>query len=359
MIQPDVKIIAEAGVNHNGSKERAMTLIDVAASAGADFVKFQTFKADRMARPNVAKAAYQIKQVGKDISQHAMLKSLELPEDWHHDLIDHAQANGIGFISTAFDVASLNFLSVLDLPLFKIPSGELTNGPLLWRFAKTGKPLVLSTGMATLSEVEEALAVIAHALTHDAQPDNRNAIWPAFSNPKAQAILQERVTLLHCTSQYPTPMDEVNLRSMGTLQSAFNLPVGYSDHTMGIHVPTAAVALGACVIEKHITTDRTLAGPDHAASLEPDEFTAMVAAIRGVSLAMGQAAKIPQASEWATRNVVRQRIVVARALSIGETICAGHLTTARSVTGLPAMDLWSWIGRPAPKDFSTGDGFEP
>ena len=359
MTKSHVTIIAEAGVNHNGSKDRAIALIDAAAAAGADLVKFQTFKADDMARPDVAKAAYQTKQVGGDVSQNAMLKSLELNKDWHHDLIVYAKARSIGFISTAFDVASLTFLAGLDLPFFKIPSGELTNGPLLWRFARTGKPLVLSTGMATLSEVEEALAVIAHALTNDNEPDHRDAIWPALSTPGAHAMLQKRVTLLHCTSQYPTPMEEVNLRGMATLQVAFDLPVGYSDHTMGIHVPTAAVALGACVIEKHITTDRALPGPDHAASLEPDEFCAMVAAIRGISSAMGQASKSPQPSEWATRVVVRQRIVVARPLVIGQTISTDDLTTARSTAGLPAMNLWSWIGRPAPKDFSVGDGFEP
>ena len=354
-----VTIIAEAGVNHNGRMDLALALIDAAADAGADLVKFQTFSADRLAQASAPLAAYQDAQIGRGISQHAMLKALELPYDWHAPLMAQAAARGIGFISTAFDEGSLAFLAGLDLPLFKVPSGEVTNGPLLWRFARTGKPLVLSTGMATLSEVEAALAVVAHALTRADEPGSSMDVWRAYAEPVARDALAERVTLLHCTSQYPTPMAEVNLRGMATLAAAFGLPVGYSDHTKGIHVPTAAVALGAVVIEKHLTTDASLPGPDHAASLEPKEFGAMVAAIRGVSAAMGAGGKGPQPSEWNTRAATRQRLVAARAIAQGATLTRADLATARSATGDPAMDLWDWIGRPAPRAFATGEGLTP
>ena len=354
-----VTVIAEAGVNHNGQMDLALALIDAAAEAGADLVKFQTFRADALAMASAPKAAYQDRQIGEATSQHAMLKALELPYDWHHALQDHAAARGIGFISTAFDLQSLGFLNSLNLPLYKIPSGEITNGPLLWQFARSGKPLVLSTGMATLAEVEEALAVIAHALTEDAEPTSREAVWRAAAHPLAREALARRVTLLHCTSQYPTPMAEVNLRGMATLAAAFGLPVGYSDHTEGIHVPTAAVALGAVVIEKHLTTDRSLPGPDHAASLEPGEFAAMVRAIRAVSEAMGPGGKGPQPSEWNTRAAARQRLVAARAVPAGARLTRADLTTARGASGVPAMELWSWIGRLAPRDLAPGDGIVP
>ena len=359
MTYQHVTIIAEAGVNHNGSKDRALELIDAAALAGADFVKFQTFKANLLAQPDVGKAEYQKEKIAEDITQYTMLKSLELPNDWHRDLAFHAKKKGIGFISTAFDKLSLDFLETLDFPFLKVPSGELTNGPLLWRFAKTGKPLVVSTGMATLSEVEEAIAVICHALTNKTEPGDRAEIWPALSHPEAQKLLRDKVVLLHCTSQYPTPMYEVNLRAMATLQTVFDLPVGYSDHTMGIHVPVAAVALGATIIEKHLTTDTSLSGPDHSASLEPQEFTEMVSSIRAISTALGHQFKRPQPSEWNTRSVVRQRIITARKIQIGKILTTDDLTTARSVGGLPALDLWSWIGQPSPKSFEVGEGFNP
>ncbi|MCF8486826.1 MAG: N-acetylneuraminate synthase [Rhodobacteraceae bacterium] len=354
-----VTIIAEAGVNHNGQMDLALALIDAAAAAGADLVKFQTFRADHLAKKSAPKAAYQDRQIGEATSQHAMLKALELPYDWHAPLQAHAQSRGIGFISTAFDHESLRFLMGLDLPLFKIPSGELTNGPLLWQFARSGKPLVLSTGMATLAEVEEALAVVAHAFVHDSEPKSRSEVWQASTLPQAKAALRDRVTLLHCTSQYPTQMAEVNLRSMSTLAAAFGLPVGYSDHTDGIHVPTAAVALGARVIEKHLTTDRSLPGPDHAASLEPDEFAAMVHAIRQISTAMGPGGKGPQPSEWNTREAARQRLVAARDLTAGTVLARADLTTARAAFGVPAMELWDWVGRICPRDTAEGDGLLP
>ncbi len=213
--------------------------------------------------------------------------------------------------------------------------------------------------MATLSEVEEALAVIAHALLHDSEPTSRADLWRNFTRPEARAALQAQVTLLHCTSQYPTRMEEVNLRSMATLAGAFGLPVGYSDHTEGIHVPTAAVALGARVIEKHLTTDRSLPGPDHTASLEPGEFAAMVRAIRAISTAMGPGGKGPQPSEWNTREAARQRLVATRDLTRGTILAADDLTTARAASGQLAMEYWDWIGRPCPRDTQAGEGLLP
>jgi N-acetylneuraminate synthase len=351
-----VYIIAEAGVNHNGNRDLAEALVDAAAEAGADAVKFQTFKADQLALSSAPKAAYQTRQIGAATSQHAMLKALELPYDWHAPLQQRALARGIDFLSTAFDFGSLDFLETLGLPFYKVPSGELTNAPLLWRFAHTGRPLVVSTGMSTLSEVELALAVIAHARAQDREPGSLAEVWRAFADTRGKL---EGVTLLHCTSQYPTPMSEVNLAAMGTLAAAFGLPVGYSDHTEGMTVPLAAVALGARVIEKHLTLDRTLPGPDHAASLEPREFAAMVRAIRDTALALGSAIKAPQPSEWDTRRAARQVLVAARPIAKGTLISRADLTTARAGGGQPSYHLWDCIGTFASRDYDFGEALEP
>lgn len=356
MTPRSVYVIAEAGVNHNGRRDLAEALVDAAADAGADAVKFQTFSADALALASAPKAAYQDRQIGEKTTQHAMLKALELPRDWHAPLMARARARGIDFLSTAFDFASLSFLETLDLPFYKVPSGELTNAPLLWRFARTLRPLVVSTGMATLSEVEQALAVIAHARAHDAEPAGMADVWRARA---AHAGPLADVTLLHCTSQYPTPMAEVNLAAMGTLAAAFGQPVGYSDHTMGITVPLAATALGASVIEKHLTTDRTLPGPDHAASLEPGEFAAMVRGIRDIATALGQPAKTPQPSEWDTRRAARQTLVAARPIAAGTPFTREDLTTARAGQGRPAADLWDMLGRAAPRAYTGGEALDP
>jgi N-acetylneuraminate synthase len=353
-----VTIIAEAGVNHNGDLDKAMALVDAAAEAGADAVKFQTFEADALARASAPKAAYQAARLGAALSQHEMLKALELPRDWHRPLMERAAARGIAFISTAFEEGSLAFLQSLDLPFYKVPSGELTNGPLLWRFARPGKPLVVSTGMATLGEIEQALAVIAHALTQAEEPARLAETWAAWATEEGRAAVAERVTLLHCTSQYPAPMDEVNLRAMRTLAEAFQLPVGYSDHTEGPHVAVAAVALGARVIEKHVTLDRGLPGPDHAASIEPGELAALVRAIREVSTSLGSAAKAPQRSEWDTRKAARQRLVAARPIAAGRVLTRADLTTARAAGGRPAMDLWDLVGSTAPRAYAPGEVIE-
>lgn len=309
MSPQQVYVIAEAGVNHNGQRELAFALVDHAAEAGADAVKFQTFDAARLASRHAPKAAYQRRSTDAAESQLDMLRKLELPRAWHAELQAHARSRGIEFLSTAFDADSLDFLCALGMPLLKVPSGELVNAPLLWRFARAGRPLVVSTGMATLSEVEQALAVIAHGFNAQAEPAGMDEVWQGWSRQDWRASLLGRVTLLHCTSQYPTPAHEVNLRAMDTLAHAFGLPVGYSDHTEGTLIPVAAVARGATVIEKHFTLDRGLPGPDHQASLEPRELARMVRDIRALQQALGHGAKVPQAGELDTRRADRKSVV--------------------------------------------------
>jgi len=362
MKRPDtdhVYIIAEAGVNHNGQRDLTFSLVDAAAEAGADAVKFQTFDAQKLASKNAPKAAYQKQSTDAAESQLAMLKKLELPREWHQELQAYSQKKGIEFLSTAFDADSLAFLVELGMPLFKIPSGELTNGPLLWQFARTRKPLILSTGMATLSEVEQGLAIVAHALNAEAEPVDMNEVWRGWSKAEYRNSLRGHVTLLHCTSQYPTPLNEVNLRGMDTLASAFGLAVGYSDHTQGILIPVAAVARGATVIEKHFTLDRALPGPDHQASLEPDELKQMVGDIRALQLALGDGCKAPQPSEWDTRQAARQQVVAARDIHTGAVLSRQDLTTARCGAGLPPTALWGLVGHPARRPFAAGEIIEP
>ncbi|MGX9565677.1 N-acetylneuraminate synthase [Pseudomonas viciae] len=353
-----VYIIAEAGVNHNGQRDLAFKLVELAAAAGADAVKFQTFDARKLASTTAPKARYQQQTTDAAESQLAMLQKLELPRDWHAELQAHARANGIEFISTAFDGDSLEFLCSLGIPFFKVPSGELTNGPLLWQFARTGKPLIVSTGMATLSEVEQGLAIISHALTNDREPASMDEVWRCWSDEQARNHLHGHVTLLHCTSQYPTPFTEVNLRAMDTLRQAFGLEVGYSDHTEGLLIPLAAVARGACVIEKHFTLDRSMAGPDHKASLEPAELAEMVVKIRGLQGALGGAAKAPQPSEWDTRTAARQQVVAACDIAAGSRFSREHLTTARCGGGLPAVALWERVGAVAGRNYRSGEAIE-
>jgi N-acetylneuraminate synthase len=355
MKQDGVFIIAEAGVNHNGDKQLARELVDRAAEAGADAVKFQTFDANKLASRMAPKAGYQKQTTEKAESQLDMLRKLELPREWHHELREQALSRGIQFLSTAFDSDSLEFLESLGMPFYKVPSGELINGPLLWKFARQRRPLVVSTGMATLSEVEQALAVIAHAFNLDDEPHHVDEVWQGWSLVEWRRSLLGRVTLLHCTSQYPTPMHEVNLMAMDTLRHAFGLPVGYSDHTEGILIPVAAVARGAVVIEKHFTLDRTMPGPDHRASLEPNELTQMVREIRAIELAMGDGKKVPQPSEWDTRKSARQQVIVTRDMITGETFGRADLATSRCGQGLPPASLWGLVGTTAKEDYQSGD----
>jgi len=346
-----VYVIAEAGVNHNGSREMAFQLVDAAAQAGADAVKFQTFKAENVVTRGAQKASYQKLTTDGDESQFSMLKRLELAHDTHHELVNYSQEKGIDFLSTAFDSESLNFL-VKDIGLnrLKIPSGEITNGPLLLEHALTGCDLILSTGMATLVEVEEALAVMAFGILNasNTQVDpSRVAFQKAFLSEEGRRLLEEKVTLLHCTTEYPAPMNEINLNAMQTMHNVFGLKVGYSDHSEGISVPTAATALGAVLIEKHFTLDRSLPGPDHKASLEPDEFKSMVDAIRSVEVALGNGTKVPALSELKNLDVVRKSLVASCKISKGEVFSENNLVTKRSGGGISPMNYWDILGERA------------
>lgn len=325
-------IIAEAGVNHNGNLDVARQLIDAAAAAGADLVKFQTFCADRLVTSMAAKAEYQTQTTDAVESQHAMLRKLELDRPMHETLITHCQMRQIGFFSTGFDIQNLALLLELGLHRFKVPSGEITNLPYLRYVGALGKPIILSTGMATLGEIEAALLVLETAGTP-----------------------RELITVLHCNTEYPTPMPDVNLRAMLSIREAFGVTVGYSDHTSGIEVPIAAVALGAIVIEKHLTLDRNLPGPDHQASLEPREFTAMVNAIRNIELAIGDGIKRPSSSESKNRPVVRKSLVAALPIHAGERFTPENLTVKRPGTGISPMRWDEVIGRIAPCDFAVDD----
>lgn len=342
-------IIAEAGVNHDGSLETALALVDAAADAGADIVKFQTFNAKALAGGAAKKADYQQRTTAADESQLAMLKRLELPQSAHHTLIERASERGIEFLSTPFDDASLAFLLSLKLPRIKIGSGDLTNAPLLHAAAKAGATLILSTGMATLGEIEEALGVLAHGYGPSDAPPGIAAFRAAWRDPAARTALAQHVSLLHCTTEYPCPIGDVNLAAMSTMRSAFQLPVGYSDHTDGFEVSVAAVALGATIIEKHLTLDREAQGPDHAASLEPDDFQRMVIAIRNVERALGDGVKTPKGSEIKNVPVARKSIVAARALKAGETIRPADITAKRPGAGRPPIDYWSLVGTVAPR----------
>lgn len=346
-----VFIIAEAGVNHNGDLEIARQLIDAAVVAGADAVKFQTFKAESLVTAQAGKAAYQKQTTEIDESQLAMLKQLELKPEWHYQLRDYCQQQGIMFLSTAFDFASLQFLvDELGVPQLKIPSGEINNGPFLLAHAQTGKQVILSTGMATLGEIETALGVLAFGYLGLPKP-SLPAFQQAYCSASGQALLQENVMLLHCTTEYPTPMAHINLRAMDVLQQAFGLKVGYSDHSIGLSVPIAAAARGAALIEKHFTLDRSLKGPDHQVSLEPHELKAMVQGIREVEQALGMAQKCPQAGELENQQVVRKSLVAACAIAQGEAFTASNLAIKRPGSGIDPMRYWQFLGQASNRSY--------
>lgn len=328
-------IIAEAGVNHNGDLKLAKQLIDAAAEAGADLVKFQTFNADRLVTRAAKKADYQTQATDSKESQYEMLSRLELSAEMHNELIAHCAARNIGFFSTGFDVESVDLLVSLGQNHFKIPSGEITNLPYLRHIGRLGKAVILSTGMATLGDIEAAIDVLEQAGT-----------------PRA------KITVLHCTTEYPTPMDEVNLRAMQSIHAAFGVAVGYSDHSSGIEVAIAAVALGASVIEKHFTLDRNLPGPDHKASLEPVELKAMVAAIRNIEIALGDGIKRLTPSETKNKPVARQSLVASQAIKAGEVFSTQNITTKRPGTGISPMRWDEIIGRISPRDFSADELIE-
>lgn len=354
-----VWIIAEAGVNHNGSIDRALQMVDRAADAGADVVKFQTFKAEKLATRRAAKAEYQIANTGEAGSQLGMLRSLELSADDHLRLVERCRAKNIAFMSTAFDAESLALLSTLDMPAIKIPSGDITCADLLLRAARLGRRLIVSTGMATLGEIEQALGVIAFGLVSERMPAGRADFEAAYLSDAGRKALRQKVTLLHCVTEYPAPPHAVNLRAMDTMAMAFGLPVGYSDHTLGIEVSLAAVARGAMVIEKHFTLDRTLPGPDHPASLEPAELGRLVSGIRNIELALGSPLKGPAPEELANRTIARRSLVATRSVKKGERITADMIAAKRPGDGLSPMEAWSLIGRSASRDFDIDEQFEP
>ncbi len=326
-------IIAEAGVNHNGDLGLALDLIRAASDAGADAVKFQTFRADDLVTTDTEKADYQKQNTDSQESQYEMLKRLELSQQDHHVLIDACREHGIIFLSTGFDTASLEFLESLNIPIYKIPSGELTNLPLLRQVASFKKPIILSTGMATLQEISSSLNVLEQA-----------------------GASREDISLLHCTTQYPTPMENVNLRAMLTLGETFpGVHIGYSDHTLGIEVPIAAASLGACVLEKHFTLDRSMEGPDHAASLEPKELTDMVKSVRNIALALGNGIKEPSTDELATIAVARKTIVAACPIKQGDLFSETNLTVKRSRGSISPM-LWDQIiGQTSARSYTTAE----
>jgi N-acetylneuraminate synthase len=352
-------VIAEAGVNHNGSLDLALRLVDVAARAGADAVKFQTFRADKLVSIHAPKAAYQVASTGQDGSQLEMLKSLELSEAAHRALASHCQELGIAFMSTAFDVQSLHFLAEFAMPATKIPSGDVTAAPLVLEAARLRRPIILSTGMCTLADVEEALGVIAFGLTRADEAPSPEAFASALAAPEGQAALAQNVTLLHCVTEYPAALADVNLRAMEVLRDAFGLPVGYSDHTLGTSAILAAVALGATIVEKHFTLDRHLPGPDHGASLEPDELAAMVRGIREIEVAMGARKKEPSPAELSNQRVARRSLVTAGPVRRGELFDTDNLAVKRPGLGKRPIHYWSMLGTPAPRDYAADELLEP
>ena len=334
-MRPRTLIIAEAGVNHNGDIAMAKRLIEVAAESGADVVKFQTFRADKLVTHTAAKADYQVAATGGGETQFPMLKRLELSAEDHSLLIAHCNAYSISFLSTAFDDESVNLLVSHGARLFKIPSGEITNLPYLRRIGSIGGEVVLSTGMATMGDIEAAIDALEAAGT-----------------PRAN------ITVLHCTTEYPTHMEDVNLMAMQSIAKAFGVRVGYSDHTRGMEVAIAAVALGARVIEKHFTLDNALPGPDHRASLEPEELTTMVRCIRNIEVALGDGIKRPTAAERQNRTVVRKSIVAARSIEPGEVFSAHNLTVKRPATGISPMRWDDIVGRTSARHYQKDEAIK-
>jgi len=332
-----VLIIAEAGVNHNGSIETAKKMIDKAVDAGVDIIKFQTFKSEKLVSKSAQQAEYQKKNIGSssDNSQLNMLKKLELSHSDHKELIEYCNQKGIKFFSTAFDLESVDYLHSLNIGLGKIPSGEITNYPYLKKIAQFGEPVILSTGMCEMQDIEAALKVLT---------DN--------------GLSKDKISILHCNTEYPTPFKDVNLLAMNELKERFGVKIGYSDHTKGIEVPIAAVALGAEIIEKHFTLDRNMEGPDHKASLEPDELKAMVSAIRNIELALGDGHKTISESERKNIAVARKSIVAAKDIKAGEVFSENNLAVKRPGNGISPMDWENVIGKTAKKDFTEDELIE-
>lgn len=325
-------IIAEAGVNHNGDIETAKKLIEKASEAGADFVKFQTFKADSLVSKKAKKANYQLSKENSDEKdQYTMLKKLEIPLEWYSILINHCEKNRIKFLSTGFDEESIDYLDSLNLNYFKIPSGEITNLPYLVHVAKKQKKIIISTGMSTMKEIDKALNLLVK-----------------------NGVSKENITVLHCSTQYPTPMEDVNLKAMLSIRNEFDIKVGYSDHTLGIEIPIAAAALGAVIIEKHFTLDNQLSGPDHKASLNPKDLKRMITSIRNLEAAMGNGQKVPSKSELENISVTRKSIHLENVLKKGEVIKKSDLKMMRPGDGISPMDINLILGKKTLKKLFKG-----
>lgn len=348
-------IIAEAGVNHDGSLQKAFKLIDAAVGCGADAIKFQTFNATKLAVNTVKKAHYQMANTSTNESQYDMLKDLEISFEDHVKLKNYCDNKNIDFLSTPFDDVSLAFLANdLLLKKLKISSGDITNAPLLLAAAQTDCEIIISTGMCGLSEIEQALGVLAFGLTQRSNP-LKTAFREAYFSDTGRNALADRVSILHCTSQYPAPFEEVNLRALSTIKSSFLLPVGYSDHTAGIAVSQAAAALGASIIEKHITLDRSSKGPDHQASIEPHQFSKMVTGIRQIEKSLGRALKIIEKSEVSTAKVSRRVLVANQNIKKGEHFTEDNISVLRAGSGLCPMEYWEILGQTATSNFSIGE----
>ena len=350
-----VLVIAEAGVNHNGSLDRALEMVEVAAAAGADVVKFQTFNSDALATGSAPKADYQKVTTDAGESQLEMLRKLELDLDAHRTLMRRCAEKKIEFLSTPFDMNSLDLLvNDINLQTLKIGSGELTNAPLLHAAASSGRDIILSTGMATLNEVRLSLGVLAHGYL-GSNAAGSDAFVSAYASDAGQAVLKMHVTLLHCTSAYPTPDSDVNLNAITTLRNEFGLPIGFSDHSVGGLLSISSVALGATMIEKHFTLDRSLPGPDHIASLEPLELKELVDGVRRVSAALGDGRKEPRAIEQSTADVARKSLVARTPIGAGDLFTAENLTVKRPGTGLRPELYWSLLGTHAARAYAADD----
>lgn len=337
MMSSPCYVIAEAGVNHNGSETLALQLVEAAAKAGADAVKFQTFKAKSLVAKGTATAEYQKQRTGSN-DQFAMLKQLELSEDLHLKLMEHCRLNGIEFMSTPFDIEAARFLIDLGMKKLKVPSGELTNLPFIRNLAGFNKPIILSTGMANLDEVRESVEAVIQERTQ------RGFVEP----------IEQMLTVLHCTSNYPAKVEDINLKAMQTMADTLKLPVGYSDHTDGIHISMAAIAMGACVVEKHFTLDRNLSGPDHKASLEPGELRLMIKNIRQIETSFGDGLKEPRASELPVRELVRRSVTLAESRVGGAVLGADDLVLLRPGTGIPPKCLDDVIGKRLKSSMAAG-----
>lgn len=350
-------IIAEAGVNHNGSLDLAKEMVEVASESGADAIKFQTFLTDQLVTKTALKAKYQLITTNRHESQYEMLKKLELNQDDHLSIYHYCTKLNIQFLSTPFDQESAHFLiNTMHLPIVKVSSGEILTAPLLLQIAKSGCHTILSTGMATLGDIETALGVLAYGYLNEKNqyPSNQDFL-KAYCSEEGQKMLKEKVTLLHCTSEYPADFAHINLSAMDTLQSAFHLPVGYSDHSTGIAVPIAAVAKGAMMIEKHFTLRRDMTGPDHLASLEPVELKNMIKSIREIELALGKSCKKPTSSELISQKIVRKSLVALCLIRKGELFSEKNLGIKRAGDGISPVHYWAFLKKPAKYTYKTDD----